>query len=107
MNNSALTNGAPLDGTNGALPPQIWLFSTESWDFTHVDNVLKWAGDAGIKLEFIWFGSDRTSETVDYRIPYFVFTHTLVRKVQSDGTVVPVLIKTPGDSYNIYQYLTD
>jgi hypothetical protein len=107
VNNSALANGAPLDGANGALPPQIWLSSTESWDFTHVDNVLKWAGDAGIKLEFIWFGSDTTSETVDYRVPYFVFTHTLVRKVQSDGTVVPVLIKTSGDSYSIYQYLTD
>ncbi|KAJ5369023.1 uncharacterized protein N7496_008783 [Penicillium cataractarum] len=107
VNSSTLTNGASLDGAQGASPPQLWLSSTNSWDFTHVDNMLKWAGAAGIKLEFIWFGSDSTSSTEDFRVPYFVFRHNLVQKVQSDGTVVPVMLKNQGYGYGVYWYLAD
>jgi hypothetical protein len=107
INDTAWTNSATIDGAKGTFPPQIWLSSTDSWDFTHIDNVLGWAADAGIKLEFIWFGSDSTSSTEDQRVPGFVLRHTLVEKVQSDGTVVPVLLKNQGYGYGVYQYLTD
>lgn len=57
------------------------------------------------RIYLVWLGQDQRNRRLP--CPIFRFTHTLVRKVQSDGTVVPVLIKTPGDSYSIYQYLTD
>ncbi|KAL3469085.1 hypothetical protein BJX99DRAFT_268706 [Aspergillus californicus] len=107
VNNTALTNGATLYGAKGNMPPQIWLSSTSSWNFDHVDNMLEWAGAADIKLEFIWFGSDSTSYTSDLRAPYFVFRHYLVEKIQSDGTVVPVLLKNQGLGYGVYSYLAD
>ncbi|KAF7557611.1 hypothetical protein G7Z17_g544 [Cylindrodendrum hubeiense] len=107
VNNTNLANGATIDGAKGALPPQLWLSSSDSWNFTHVDNVLGWAEAANIKLEFIWFGSDTTSSTEDSRVPYFVFRHHLVEKIQSDGTVVPVMLKNQGWGYGIYWYLSD
>lgn len=93
INDTKLTNGATIDGANGVLPPQIYISSADSFDFDYADKVMKWATDANIKLEFIWFGSDSTSVTMDHRVPYFVFNYTLVQKVQGDGTVVPVMTK--------------
>jgi hypothetical protein len=107
VNDTTLTNGATLDGANGVLPPQVCLSSTDSWDFNYTDKVIGWAAAAGIKLEFIWFGSDSTSQTQDSRVPYFVFNHTLVEKVQSDDTIIPVMLKTSGWGYGTYGYLTD
>ncbi|PYI20216.1 hypothetical protein BO99DRAFT_457120 [Aspergillus violaceofuscus CBS 115571] len=107
MNDTAVTNGVTLDGVRGTHPPELWLSSSDSWTFDHVDNVLDWAGAAGLKMEFIWFGSDTTSATEDFRVPYFVYRHVLVQKVQSDGTVVPVMLKNQGYGQGVYWYLTD
>jgi hypothetical protein len=107
VNDTTLINGATLDGTNGVLPPQIWLSSTEGWDFNYTDKIIGSAAVAGLKLEFVWFGSDSTSATQDSRVPYFVYNHTLVEKVQSDGTIIPVMLKSTGWGYGTYAYLTD
>lgn len=107
VNDTTLTNGATLDGARSPQPPQLTLSSSQSWNFTHIDNTLAAATTAGVKLEFIWFGSDSTSATQDNRVPYFVFRYNLVKKVQSDGTVVPVFLKRTTWGDGIYLYLVD
>lgn len=107
VNDTSLTNAATLDGAKGAAPPQLFVSSTSSWDWSYIDKVLGWAEAASIKLEFVWFGSDSTSTTADGRVPYWVFRHPLVEKIQSDGTVVPVMLKNQGGGYGVYWYLAD
>jgi hypothetical protein len=107
VNITTSANGATLDGAKGTYPPQLTVSSVNSWDYTRLDNLVGWAQDAGIKFEIIWFGSDSTSETQDTRVPYFVFRHVLVEKVQSDGTVVPALLKDLSWGSGLYTYLSD
>jgi hypothetical protein len=107
VNDTSYANGATLDGIHNAHPPSITVSSTQSFNWTRIDKLLSWATAAGVKLEFIWFGSDSTSSTQDSRVPYFVFQAEMVRKIQSDGTVVPVMLKNQGWGYGVYQYLAD
>ncbi|CAK7236260.1 hypothetical protein SBRCBS47491_009578 [Sporothrix bragantina] len=107
VNLTSLVNGASVAGALSAKPPSLVLSSTASWDYSYVDTMLGWAEGADIKLELLWFGSDSSGTTMDTRVPYFVYRHILVEKVQTDGTVVPMMVKNHGAAYGVYWYLSD
>lgn len=107
VNETSLSNGAYIAGALSAEAPTLWLSSTTSWDYSYVDTMLGWTEDADIKLEFLWFGSDSSGATMDNRVPYFVYKHILVEKVQTDGTVIPFMVKNHGNPYGVYWYLCD
>ncbi|CAK7206827.1 hypothetical protein SEUCBS139899_009633 [Sporothrix eucalyptigena] len=107
VNLTSFINGASVAGALSATPPSLVLSSTASWNYSYVDTMLGWAEGADIKLELLWFGSDSSGTTMDTRVPYFVYRHILVEKVQTDGTVVPFMVKNHGAAYGVYWYLSD
>ncbi|KAH9205231.1 hypothetical protein DL95DRAFT_492238 [Leptodontidium sp. 2 PMI_412] len=107
VNETSFVNGATIQGASGAKPPTLWLSSTQSWDYTYLEKLIGWTEDAALKLELIWFGSDSSGATIDRRVPYFVYKHILVEKMQADGTVVPLMVKNAGAAYGVYWYLAD
>ncbi|KAH8674250.1 hypothetical protein BX600DRAFT_433837 [Xylariales sp. PMI_506] len=108
INETSLVNGASIAGALSTKPPTLWVSSMTSWNYSYVDTLLGWAEDADIKLEILWFGSDSSGATMDNRVPYFVYKlFTLVEKIQTDGTVVPMMVKNHGSAYGVYWYLSD
>ncbi|KRM46489.1 hypothetical protein FAM21834_00304 [Lentilactobacillus parabuchneri] len=64
--------------------PQLTLSSKSNYDYSYLDQVIKAARDADIKLELLWFGSDTTKEATEHRVPYYVMHDYTISK-NSDG----------------------
>lgn len=99
--------GASIHGARGANPPQLVISDKNHYDWSYIDRLIGWAEDAGIKLEFVWFGSDSTSVTMDSRVPYFVFKYTKMEKVNDDGSHSVVFSKNTDPAYGVYWHLMD
>jgi hypothetical protein len=70
-------SGVPIsiDGPQGTYPPQLVLSSADerNFDWTYLDEAMRNASNNNLKFEIIWFGGDTTSNSMDNRIPYYVF----------------------------------
>lgn len=64
-----------IEGLNGTHPPQLVLSSADAdnFDWRYLDEAMRNASDNNLKFEIIWFGGDTTSNTMDNRVPYYVF----------------------------------
>ncbi|KAJ9136687.1 hypothetical protein NKR23_g9586 [Pleurostoma richardsiae] len=99
--------GASISGAKATRPPQLVISDENRFDWTYVDTLIGWAEDAGVKLEFVWFGSDSTGVTMDHRVPYFPFRNNKNEKVDDDGTHTPLFSKNTALSSGIYWYFLD
>lgn len=71
----------PLDET-----PQLTVSNKNYYDYNYLDQIIKAARDADIKLEILWFGSDTTKLTTEHRVPYYVM-HDYTMAKKSDGSL--------------------
>jgi lysophospholipase L1-like esterase len=64
-----------IDGLAGTYPPQLVLSSADerNFDWSYLDEAMRNASNNNLKFEIIWFGGDTTSNSMDNRIPYYVF----------------------------------
>ncbi len=64
-----------IDGLNGTFPPELVLSSADpdNFDWSYLDEAMRNASNNNLKFEIIWFGGDTTSNSMDNRIPYYVF----------------------------------
>lgn len=64
-----------IDGLQGTHPPQLVLSSADerNFDWAYLDEAMRNASNNNLKFEIIWFGGDTTSNSMDNRIPYYVF----------------------------------
>ncbi|WP_066195782.1 CBM96 family carbohydrate-binding protein [Gracilibacillus timonensis] len=62
-----------IDGVTGTtLAPKLVISREDVYDWSKVDKLIEWASEADIKLELMWFGSNTSKRTVDFRVPYYV-----------------------------------
>ncbi|WP_165362780.1 GDSL-type esterase/lipase family protein [Promicromonospora panici] len=64
-----------IDGLAGTYPPQLVLSSADerNFDWSYLDEAMRNASNNNLKFEIMWFGGDTTSNSMDNRIPYYVF----------------------------------
>ncbi|KAJ9157509.1 hypothetical protein NKR23_g297 [Pleurostoma richardsiae] len=106
-NDTGVAVGASVSSAKGSHPPQLVLSDQDRFDWSYVDTLIGWAEDAGLKLEFVWFGSDSTGVSMDSRVPYFAFLNTKNEKVNSDGSHTPLFTKNTPSAYGVYWYFLD
>lgn len=92
------SNLKEIDGKNSLNAPCLFFSRDDVYDWTQVDNVLRWADEAGIKLEILWFGTDTVNVSIDSRIPYYVF-HRYQKSVTEEG--IPFIGKEKVPYYGI------
>ena len=65
--------------------PQLKLSRDDVYDWTHLDKILDYAHEAGVKFELLWFATDTCQQSHEVRVPYYV--HENYQKcLKSDGT---------------------
>ena len=82
-NDSAITIcGA---GTEGNDRPQLKLSRDDVYDWTHLDKILDYAHEAGVKFELLWFATDTCQQSHEVRLPYYVHAN-YQKSLKADGT---------------------
>ncbi|MDH5105277.1 DUF5776 domain-containing protein [Lentilactobacillus diolivorans] len=66
--------------------PQLSVSSKNNYDYSYLDQIIKAARDADIKLEVLWFGSDTTKLVTEHRIPFYV-QHDYKPALNKDGSI--------------------
>jgi hypothetical protein len=98
-----------------ALRPRIFFSDAKKLDFTKYDALLHYAEKYGLKFEIVWFGSDTTGWTSDYRVPFYVFHKYQMTTVDQDPANVnyngsigtPLFEKKVGEPNSLYTFLAD
>lgn len=64
-----------IDGLQDTYPPQLVLSSADerNFDWRYLDEAMRNASANNLKFEIVWFGGDTTSNSMDNRVPYYVF----------------------------------
>ncbi len=89
--------------------------SLSSIDWTYYDKLVRYAEKYGLRFEVVWFGSDSTGYTSDFRVPFYVFHKYQMTTVDQDPTSVlyngstgtPLFQKKVGDPNVAYAFLAD
>lgn len=55
--------------------PQLVLSRDDVYDYTYLDKMIKYAEDAGIKLEILCFALDTCQQSADNRVPYYALNN--------------------------------
>ncbi len=72
-------------GTEGNDRPQLKLSRDDVYDWTHLDKILDYSHEAGVKFELLWFATDTCQQSHEVRLPYYV--HENYQKcLKADGT---------------------
>lgn len=98
-----------------ALRPRLFFSDAKKLDFTKYDKLLHYAAKYGLKFEIVWFGSDTTGWTSDYRVPFYVFHKYQMTTVDQDPASVnyngsigtPLFQKKVGEPNSLYTFLAD
>lgn len=80
--------------------PELSLSSKSNYDYNYLDQIIKAARDADIKLELLWFGSDTTKQVTEHRVPYHVM-HDYTMAKDSKGKLI---MKKSGPTSTTGQY---
>ncbi|MCO7127887.1 DUF4978 domain-containing protein [Sporolactobacillus shoreicorticis] len=85
--------------------PRLLLSKKNNYDYDYLDQIIKAARDANIKLEILWFGSDTTKVSTEWRMPFYVL-HNYQKVLKQNGD--PVFKKSgPTSAIGQYSYLMD
>lgn len=79
------SDGAKITIDSDLNPPQLKLSRDDVYDWTHLDKVLDFAHEAGVKFELLWFATDTCQQSHEVRVPYYVHEN-YQKSLKSDGT---------------------
>lgn len=74
-----------ISGAEDERSPQLKLSRDDVYDWTHLDKILDYAYEAGVKFELLWFGTDTCQQSHEERVPYYVHAN-YQKSLKSDGT---------------------
>lgn len=85
--------------------PQLVYSDAQEYDFTVLDNAIRFADNAGMKFEVLWFGTDTCSISSDERVPVHVQMN-YQKTLDDDQAGTPLLKKTEaGNTTGLYNYI--
>ncbi|MGN0163764.1 MAG: DUF4978 domain-containing protein [Candidatus Ornithomonoglobus sp.] len=79
------SDGAKITIDRASIPPQLKLSRDDIYDWTHLDKILDYAYEAGVKFELLWFATDTCQQSHEVRVPYYVHEN-YQKSLKSDGT---------------------
>ena len=81
VSDSAVT----VSGSGDIRPPQLKLSRDDIYVWSHLDKILDYAHEAGVKFELLWFGTDTCQQSHEVRVPYYVHEN-YQKSLRADGT---------------------
>ncbi len=95
-----LFNEAKKLGVSSVQIPLEWTDlenEKDQWDFTYIDQIMSMSLELGLKVEFLWFGTNMCGDTHSYSTPSYILR---------DGKTYPKLdARRTGEFWNYYGFM--